>query len=55
MEPLEFLLDVLSLPKVPRTAAYQWAAANALVMIEFSEAKLGWTFFNYHRIGKNLP
>jgi HEAT repeat protein len=55
MEPLEFLLDVLSLPKVPRTSAYQWAAAMALVMIEFSEAKLGWTFFNYHCIGQNLP
>jgi len=55
MEPLEFLLDVLSLPRVPQTSAYQWAAAKALVMTEFSEAKLGWMFINHHRIGTDLP
>jgi hypothetical protein len=39
-EPLEFLLDVLALPHNPRVAAYQWAAAKALNMIEFPESAL---------------
>ena len=43
-EPLEFLLDVLARPRVSRTDEYHWAAAKALVMIEFSEAALGWPF-----------
>jgi len=44
MEAVEFLLDVLALPRVPRTRQYQWSAAKALVMIEFSEARLPWMF-----------
>jgi len=46
MEPLEFLLDVLSLPQVPRTSEYRLAAAKALVMTEFPESKLGWMVIN---------
>jgi len=44
MEPVGFLLDVLALPRVPRNAKYQSSAAKALVMTEFSEAKLSWMF-----------
>ena len=39
-EPIEFLLDVLALPRVSRTYQYQWLAAKALVMIEFSESAI---------------
>ena len=44
IEPIEFLLDVLALPRVPRMYQYQRSAAKALVMIEFSEVRLPWTF-----------
>jgi hypothetical protein len=44
MEPVEFLLDVLALPRAPRVYEYQWCAAKALVMIEFSEAALAQAF-----------
>ena|GEM_PF-2089126 len=44
MEPVDFLLDVLAQPRVPRMYPYQWSAAKALVMIEFSEARLPWMF-----------
>jgi hypothetical protein len=43
-EPVEFLLDVLALPQVPRTQQYQWSAAKALVMIEFSEPAIARAF-----------
>lgn len=39
-EPLEFLLDVLAPPRVPCKDEYRWAAAKALVMIEFPETAL---------------
>jgi hypothetical protein len=38
MEPIEFLLDILALPRVPRNHQYQWLAAKALVMIEFPKS-----------------
>ena len=44
MEPVEFLLDVLALPQVPRNHKYQWSAAKALLMIEFPEPKLSRMF-----------
>lgn len=44
MEPLDFLVDVLAQPRVPRMFQYQWSAAKALVMIEFSEASLSRAF-----------
>ena len=40
-EPLEFLLNVLALPRTRRMDAYRWSAAKALVMIEFPESVLG--------------
>jgi len=43
-EPLEFLLDVLAAPRAHRMDEYHWVAARALVMIEFSEATLGWDY-----------
>jgi len=43
-EPVEFLLDVLARPRACRMDEYRWAAARALVMIEFSEATLGWPY-----------
>lgn len=43
-EPVEFLLDVLARPRTCRMDEYRWAAARALVMIEFSEATLGWPY-----------
>jgi hypothetical protein len=46
IKPVEFLMDVLSLPRVTRALEYQNSAAKALVMIEFPEAKLGWKFIS---------
>ena len=46
MDPLDFLLDMLALPRTGRVHMYQSAAAKALVMMEFPEAKLGWTFID---------
>jgi hypothetical protein len=43
-EPMEFLLDVLAVPRAHRMDEYHWVAARALVMIEFSEATLGWDY-----------
>ena len=43
-EPVEFLLDVLAVPRSHRMDEYHWAAARALVMVEFSEAALGWQY-----------
>ena len=40
-EPVQFLLDVLALPRRGRHGEYHWCAARALVMVEFSEATLG--------------
>jgi len=44
MQPVDFLIDVLAQPKVPRMSQYQWAASKALVMIEFSEGTLAQAF-----------
>lgn len=46
MEPVDFLIDVLAQPRVPRMSQYQWSASKALVMIEFSEATLSQAFAN---------
>jgi HEAT repeat protein len=46
-EPVEFLLDVLARPRGHRMDEYQWAAARALVMVEFSEARLGWPYISF--------
>jgi hypothetical protein len=46
IELVEFLMDVLALPRVTRTLQYQSSAAKALVMIEFPEARLGWKFIS---------
>jgi hypothetical protein len=43
-EPVEFLLDVLAMPRRGRHGEYHWCAARALVMVEFSEAALGWPY-----------
>jgi hypothetical protein len=39
-DPLEFLLDAISRPSVSRWNEYRWAAAKALVMIEFPESAI---------------
>jgi HEAT repeat protein len=44
LEPVQFLLDVLARPPRARYDEYQWAAARALIMVEFSEAALGWEY-----------
>jgi len=44
LEPVEFLLDVLAAPAAHRFDQYHWEAARALVMIEFSQAALGWPY-----------
>jgi hypothetical protein len=46
-EPVEFLLDVVARPRGHRMDEYQWAAARALVMVEFSEARLGWPYISF--------
>jgi len=43
-DALEFLLDALARPGTPRYDEYHWAAARALVMIEFPESVLGHEF-----------
>jgi hypothetical protein len=45
-EPIEFLLDVLALPRVPRTHQYQWLAAKALAMIEFPKSATSRTLWD---------
>jgi len=40
-EPVDFLLDVLAVPRRHPGDEYHWTAARALVMIEFSETTLG--------------
>jgi HEAT repeat protein len=46
LEPVPFLLDVLARPSRARYDEYHWAAARALVMVEFSEAALGWEYIS---------
>jgi hypothetical protein len=44
-EPVQFLLDVLAVPPASkRFHGYRWAAARALIMTEFAESKLGWSY-----------
>ena len=44
MEPVDFLLDIFSArPASWAHDEYRWCAAKALVMVESSEAALGWT------------
>jgi hypothetical protein len=46
-EPVEFLLDVLAMPRDRRAHnEYQWQAARALMMVEFPESKLGWPYIS---------
>lgn len=46
-DPVEFLLDVLALPRgSQRNREYQWRAARALTMMEFPESKLGWSYIS---------
>jgi hypothetical protein len=45
VEPVEFLLDVLAHPP-RRYDEYRWAAAESLVMVEFTESALGWEYIS---------
>jgi len=42
--PLELLLDALSRPGAIRAGEYHWAAAKAIVMVEFPESVLGYDY-----------
>ncbi|MFB3910139.1 MAG: hypothetical protein ACE15D_17260 [Candidatus Eisenbacteria bacterium] len=46
-EPVGFLLDALARPPRSSRDAYQRAAARALILVEFSEAALGWDYISF--------